>query len=227
MASEAVAERRFFVLKAKNAGPYDTGCRLADGFATGEAPTCPRCHKLVGMREVLPPLRMELEVHGQRCGDLMISAGGDAVVSEPFADAFRLAGLSGALGFEPVELVKVARRKTGRESMTVPRYFLMRVCFARATIDETRSLLRRSEPVECLECRETGIDGIYGFRVEPRSWGGEDILRPRGLTSLLVVSERFAQMVKDHALTNIELIPTEQYRWDPGRKGPPAPAVLA
>jgi len=33
------------------------------------------------MLEVLPPLRMELEVHGQRCSDLMISAGGDAVVS--------------------------------------------------------------------------------------------------------------------------------------------------
>jgi len=170
---------------------------------------------------------MELEVYGQGCGDFMEPPGGGAVVSERFMNAFRTANLSGVLAFKPIEIVKVVRRKAGPKLATIPRYFLMTVGFARAAIDEARSLLRRSKPLECAECRDPGVDGIYGFRIEPGSWGGEDIFRPRGLQSDLLVSERFAQMVKSHALTNVKLTPTEQYWWDPLRKGPPAPVLLA
>ena len=95
------------------------------------------------------------------------------------------------------------------------------VTYGRAAVDETRSRIRRSELIECDECRNTGVDGIYGFRIEPGTWDGLDAFRPRGLHADIVVSERFVDFVRRHGFTNIKLIPTEQYVWDPLRKGPP------
>jgi len=225
MASEL--EEGFFVLEPETRGPHLTDCMLADGFETGDAPRCPRCHGLIGMRETLPPLRMELEIHGQGCGDLTAAPGGDVVVSERFVKAFQSAKLSGVLRFKPVEIVKTVRRKGGQKIAIVPRYFLLDVGFARAAVDEERSHLRRNKPVECAECRNPGVEGVYGFKIERGTWEGEDIFRPRGLQTDLVVSGRFSQWVKDHSLTNVKLTPTEQYWWDPHRMGPPEPATLA
>ncbi|QRO02345.1 hypothetical protein JRI60_02200 [Archangium violaceum] len=58
-------------------------------------------------------------------------------------------------------------------------------------------------------------EAIHGFSLEPCSWQGEDIFRPRGLYGSLVVSERFERFVARHEFTNMRLTPTEQYVWDP------------
>lgn len=70
-------------------------------------------------------------------------------------------------------------------------------------------------------------DSIHGFTFEPGTWEGEDIFRPRGLQGDLVVSERFADFVRRHQLTNMKLTPIEEYVWDPLRKGPPQAAPAA
>ena len=72
-----------------------------------------------------------------------------------------------------------------------------------------------------------GMDGTYGFRIQPGTWDGLDAFRPRGLQSDVVVSERFADFVRRHGFTNIKLVPTEQFVWDPYRKGPPAEEARA
>jgi hypothetical protein len=66
------------------------------------------------------------------------------------------------------------------------------------------------------------VDSVHGFALEPGTWQGEDVFRPRGLQGDIVVSERFAELVKRHGFTNMKLIPTEEYVRDPLRKGPPA-----
>jgi len=142
-------------------------------------------------------------------------------------DAFRQAKLSGVLSFEPVEIVKAVGRQAGPRLDQIPKYSLMDVCFGRGTLDEMRSHLRRTEPIECAECRRSSLDRSYGFKIEPGTWPGEDIFHLRGFQSDLIVSERFAEFVKNHAITNAKLIPTEQYWWDPYRKDPPTPTVLA
>ena len=194
---------------------------------TGDAPKCPQCGEYVWKLELLPPVRMELEVYGASPGDFLIAHGGDAIVSERFVEAFQKEKLSGVESFEPVEIFRAVRAMPGPRLGKIPRYCLMKVCFARVAIDEARSLLRRTEPIDCPECRVTGLDGIYGFKLEREGWQGEDIFRPRGLRSRLVVSERFAKFVSDHAITNARLIPTEQLWFDPRRKGRPAPPALA
>ncbi|WNG53045.1 hypothetical protein F0U60_51055 [Archangium minus] len=56
---------------------------------------------------------------------------------------------------------------------------------------------------------------IYGFSLEPGTWQGEDIFRPRGLHGVLTVSERFERFVARHGFTNLRMTPIEEYVWDP------------
>jgi hypothetical protein len=100
-------------------------------------------------------------------------------------------------------------------------YFAVTACFGRGAVDEGRSRLRRTTPVTCSECRSTGIDAIHGLVLEPGTWQGEDLFRPRGEQGSILASERFAEFVQRHGFTNMKLTPTQEYVWDPDEKGPP------
>jgi hypothetical protein len=59
------------------------------------------------------------------------------------------------------------------------------------------------------------VDAIGGFSLEPGTWKGEDVFRPRGLHGLFVASERFERWAARHGLTNMRLTLIDQYLWDP------------
>jgi hypothetical protein len=131
-------------------------------------------------------------------------------------------GLTGLLGFHPVEVTRVRRKSKGPKHGSVPQYRVVDVSFfGSSVVDVARSRLRYGAPVTCPECRSEGLDSIHGFVLEPGTWQGEDVFRARGLPGTIIVSERFAEFVKRQGLTNMKLIPTEDYVWDPLRKGPP------
>jgi hypothetical protein len=120
-----------------------------------------------------------------------------------------------------VEVVRVrSRKKKAAKGLAVPRYFLASTSYGPAAVDLVLNRVRTVKPVTCMECRAAGINAINGFVLEPGTWGGEDIFRPRGMPGRLVVSERFKDFVERHGLTNLVLTPTEQYVWDPGNLGP-------
>jgi len=112
------------------------------------------------------------------------------------------------------------RKKRARGSVNVPRYSVVSACIGRGAVDLVLNRVRFSKPLTCTECRATGIDAIHGFVLEPGTWQGEDIFRPRGLPGDIVVSERFKDFVERHGLTNMVLTPTEYYVWDPSNLGP-------
>ena len=170
----------------------------------------------------LPPYRVELEPHGQDFGDFVPSTGYDFLVSARFVEAFQAEGLTGLLGFHPVEVVRVRKRRRGPNPATVPPYFAVTACFARAAVDEEHSRIQRPRPITCPECRSAGVDTIDGFILEPGTWRGEDVFRPRGMQGTLVASERLERFVARHGFTNIRLTPTEEYRW-PQRSQPSTP----
>ncbi len=221
MASDVPATPRFFELKHDIFGAYDTKFSHAKPASFGEAPHCPRCDAPIGMLTWQPPYRVELELHGSAFGDFVDGPGYDLLISERMAEAFRAEGLVGLLGFHPVEVVRVRPTHKKSKAVTVPHYFAVTACYGRGAVDEARSRIRRTEPITCAECRSTGLDSIHGFVLEAGTWQGEDVFRPRGCQGSLLVSERFAEFVKRHGLTNMKLIPTEEYVWDPLRKGPP------
>ena len=221
MASDVSPSSRFFVLEDELFGRHDTKFSTVEPTHLGDASCCPRCGMPIGMLPQLPPFRGVLELYGAALGDFVESAGYDFLISERMAEAFRAEGLTGLLGFHPVEVVRVRRRRKGSIPSSVPSYFAVTACFGRAAVDDARSLIRRNEPVKCPECRSTGVDTIHGFVLEPGSWQGEDIFRPRGLRGDIVVSERFAEFAQRHGFTNMKLTPTEQFVWDPSELGPP------
>jgi hypothetical protein len=223
MASDLPPDPRFFVLEADVWGPHDTQFDTREPDNIGDAPHCPQCGGTIGMLTWLPPYRVALELYGQGPGDFADGPGGNSVlISERVVEAFRAEGLTGLLGFHPVEVVGVRGKRKKAKAAVVPRYFVVTPCLGRGAVDEARSHLRREKPVACPECRSTGVDSIHGFVLEPGTWQGEDVFRPRGLQGDIVVSERFAQFVQKHGLTNMKLTLTEEFVWDPLRKGPPS-----
>ncbi len=223
MASDRPPDLHFFALEADVWGPHDTQFDTREPDNVGDAPTCPRCGTTIGMLTWLPPYRVDLELYGRGPGDFARGPGGNSVlISERMAEAFRAEGLTGLQGFHPVEVVRIRGKRKQAKAAVLPHYVVVTPCLGRGAVDETRSLLRRNKPVTCLECRSTGVDSIHGFTLEPGTWQGEDVFRPRGLQGDIVVSERFAEFVNRHGLTNMKLIPTEEFVWDPLRKGPPA-----
>jgi hypothetical protein len=174
------------------------------------------------MLKWLPPHRVELELLGEAFGDFVEGPGYEILISERFLEAFQAEGLIGLLGFHPVEVVRV--RGKGKKSQTAlapPPYFVVTPCFGSGAVDEKRSRLRRTRPVTCPECRSGGVNSIHGFALEPGSWQGEDVFRPQGERGTIFASERFAEFVNRHKLTNMKLTPIGEYVWDPLCQGPP------
>lgn len=220
---EGAPTPRFFVLKDDVLGPHDTQFRDVTPVNLGDAPLCPRCNSALGSRTWQPPYRVELEVHGQSLGDFVRGAGSSRLVSERMAEAFQTEGLTGLLGFHPVEVVRVRKKHRSKAPGAMPGYRVVNVSFfGTSVVDVGRSRLRYDKPVTCPECRSAGLESAHGFRLEPGTWQGEDVFRARGLPGIIIVSERFAQFVQRHGLTNMKLIPAEEYVWDPLGKGRPA-----
>jgi hypothetical protein len=211
---------RFFVLKHARGSEHDTDF-LGEGDNVGEAPRCPRCGGLVGMRLWLPPYRGKLEQLGSRLGDFVLGPGNGVLLSERMANAFRVEGLTGLEGFHPVE-VRVHPRRRSPKPEGEPKYVHALPTYGGAVVDEARSRIRRTEPIRnCPHCRASGTDSIHGFSLEPGSWSSEDVFRPRGLHGLCVVSEYFAHFVARHGFTNMTLTFIGDYTWDPLQLGPP------
>jgi hypothetical protein len=222
MVSGLPPDPRFFVLEAEVGGPHDTQFDTVEPVNLGDAPHCPRCGDPMGMRTWLPPYRVRVELYGKDLGDFVDGVGGNSfLLSERMAGAFRAEGLTGLLGFDPVEVLGVRRKRRGPKPGAVPRYCVVTPGRSRAAVDVARSRIRYDKPVTCPECRSEGLESAHGLALEPGTWQGEDVFRARGLPGMVIVSERFTQFVQRHGFTNMKLIPAEEYIWDPNHKGPP------
>lgn len=220
MATEASTPPRFFVLKHEKWGTHDVEFTGIDDNV-GKAAKCPRCGDFIGSLPWLPPYRGTLELYGKDPGDFIRGSGGEVLISERLAESFRAEGLTGLRGFHPVEVLRVRRQRRGPKPPTTIRYLVVTPVFGSAAVDEARNCIRRDSPITCDWCRETGVDSIHGFVLEPGSWNGDDVFVARGMPGSIVVSERFADFVARHGFTNMKLTPTEEYTWDPLRRGPP------
>ncbi len=222
MASDAAASPRFFVLESgAPCSRYDAEVDTVEPVNLGDAARCPRCGRFIGMKPWLPTYRAELVLYGEELGDFIKAGGDDLLMSERLAQAFRDEGLTGLEGFHPVEVTRVRRKRRGPVPSQIPRYLVATVCFGRAAVDVSRSLITYGDPPTCEECRSEGINAIHGFSLEEGTWRGEDVFNPRGLFGIWTVSERFERFVARHGFTNMRLTPSEEYVWNPLGREPP------
>ncbi|WP_232293619.1 hypothetical protein [Stigmatella aurantiaca] len=177
------------------------------------------------MKTWLPPFRIELELHGKDFGDFVKGPGNSLLLSERMAKTYLNQELTGLIGFHPAEVVRV-RRKRASLKIGTPRYQVVLPCFSQTVVDMTRSRIRYSDPVTCQECRTAGLQSVHGFALETGTWKGEDIFRARGMPGKNIISVRFANFVASHALTNMKIVPIEEYIRDPLRLGPPTDSFV-
>jgi hypothetical protein len=189
------------------ANPYETSFVPVEGACYGEAPRCPACGVYVGGREWLPPYEVELQLHGDDWGDVAYF-GSDLLVSRRFADAWDRVQLTGLEILEPVHIVQPRR-------VEVPQYLRTAVSLSDTAVDEAQSTIVRDRPPTCVVCRSGGMDAIGALVLEQRTGSGEDVFEARGLQGLVLATDRFRAFVQDEGLTNLGLVPLNDYVWDP------------
>jgi len=206
------AETGFYVLLTR-LGVYGCEALRADNARIGEAPRCERCGGFIGMREWLPPLRVEFRVCRRGYCDLVFPAGGDILVSLRFRQIYESEGLTGLSGFDPVEIVKI--RPKSRAQEPPPKYYRVHVASSQAVVDPEASGWDPPEDKPlCPVCRVPSKKKRWtGIIITPGTWSGEDIFCPRG-TGTVIVSYRFKQVCERHAVTNATFVPAEEFAYD-------------
>jgi hypothetical protein len=178
---------------------------------TDDTDHCPRCGQGIGALEWLPPQRMKLS--STQYPDLLWGAGFDLMVSSRFRGLYEAVGLQGIKRFDPpAEIVKVGKLPVDQVQPTPPPYYNIYYLHGGAQLDSRRSGARRPRGL-CLYCRP-GIDAVERVILQPDSWTGADIFEAYGLPGDILVTQRFKALVDEHGITNAELIPAEQYRFN-------------
>ena len=217
---------------------------MVEPILLGEPHRCPVCKRPISLKEWLPPHRAKLSsAKPDKWGDFVWVLGALAV-SERFREIYRAEGLTGIEHFYPVmEIVRTGTRNTGDLPKWLPAYSMVKIRWNGANLDDAGSEVRRKDsPLRCTFDRGS-VRAYERVALEPGSWDGSDIFEARGLPAVIIVSERFHDVVEKRGLTNAWFIPAENYAYreaggwyvrDPnetsgasstsrGRRRPPAP----
>jgi hypothetical protein len=179
------------------------------------APKCDACGGFIGMLPWLTPLHAELEAWGASFGDLAVGPGNDVLLSERFMKVIAEYNLKGFQDLDPVTIVKVKRHNRRLRGQDPPTYIRATVGRASAAFDQKASefVWSGDDPV-CPVCRTAHhINSWKRLILEEGTWEGEDIFIARGLCGTYLASERFKSVVEQESLTNIVLVPAEEYSY--------------
>ena len=204
----------FFVIVDGGVGSLlETDWDTASDVRYGDAPRCDACGAIIGLREWLPPYRVELVLHGAQWADFAFSPGGVPLASERVVDICRDASITGLEVLEPLEVASARGSKD-----PPPEYRRLEATRWGATLSEEGSSLLRARPVECDVCLEPSPYAMRGFAIEPGTWTGDDVFTLRGQDALMIATERFVDVARKHDFTNIRFVPTGKFEtglWDP------------
>jgi hypothetical protein len=201
-----------FYLLGEIVGPYYTWFSPMAPEHEGDAPHCSDCGIALGSLTWLPPYRAKIEATVGKLGDWARGPGNSRLVSERFRHAWEERKLIGIEAFTPLERIRVRPARLGKPS---PVFYHIQPSIFTATIDFARSTFKPGRP-RCDTCRSLyGYKSVNGFRIDEATWTGEDMFRPRGVTGMVIVTERVKQLRDDYDLKNVELTPTEEYSYPP------------
>ncbi len=217
----------FFVLTQPEIGSEADRRARTEAFKSrmvnrGPAPRCPECDRLISTLTWLPPFQVELVAWGHY-GDVLLSPGCQLLVSHRFRDSYEKSGLNGIAGFEPVDIVKVKRR---RKLQGAPPYFKVELARSQAAIDDKASESEwLGDPDLCPICRlaKNDVTFLRNRRtiIEAGTWSGEDIFIPRGSGDFLVTLH-FKEFCENNDIKNAVFVPAESF----GHDYYPSPAKL-
>lgn len=184
----------------------------ATGSRTAEAPRCPVCRDYVGMRPLVPPIRVDIEAWGREWGDLAFGVGDQILVSERFRLAFVERELRGIARFDPATIVSVRTHHPGLTSP--PAYFLATIRRGNAAVDDIASGLVREPQSDCPSCRAGLIKRVSRIVLEAGTYLREDLFFARGLPGIILATESILTLCKDQNLRNCICIPAADFSFD-------------
>jgi hypothetical protein len=211
---------QFYSLDEPIEGDADTWADEEYDYNQGDAARCPACGSAVSMLPWLPPLRVVLQLYGNMFGDFVFLHGGaDFLVSQKFRDAYYQHGLTGLLGFDPVQVIMAKSRR--KHLGAPPRYFRVCANYGQTALDLASSEFEWLEKPTCPVCRTATIVRWKRLVVDQSTWTGEDAFRPRGMAGETMVSQRFKDACEQHDIKNAVFTPAEVRAHDfyPGRTG--------
>ena len=191
-----------------------------DPLISAPPPRCPECGSALSWKAWLPPHNIKLSsAQPEKWPDFLWGAGFTLMVSKRFRSLYENAGLTGIEHFfSPAHLIRVGRRKAGDLPPNLPEYCLITIKWNGANLDDEASGVVRKHPQDCWYCRGSYIS-FERVVIQENTWDGSDVFEVRGLPGVIVVSERFKQLVDTHKITNALFIPAEKYAYDEHRLG--------
>jgi hypothetical protein len=212
---------QFYSLETYPRGDADTCFSEEKGFNVGDAELCPACGRAVSMLTWLPPFRVELELYGKGFGDFVFGHGGnDFLVSQRFRELYDQHGLTGLSGFDLVDVIKVKVKSRKMIALQPPMYFRVSPQHGPAALDVVASGLEWVDSPTCRQCETGNLKRWKRLVLEPETWKGEDVFRPRKFSGEIMVTQRFKDACDADGITNAQFTPAEESGHDfyPGEK---------
>jgi hypothetical protein len=208
----------FYSLEKFPGAKVQTSAILPADRALGDPEWCPACGEPVSSLTWLAPLTVHLRQSGTEFGDCIFSeGGGDWIGSEKLRVMYIANRLEGIARFDPVEVVGV---KSCIRNLTLPpSYFRIVATYGGPALDPAASGVEWREPPRCALCLSGHVLRWRRLVIEPGTWTGEDVFRPRGMSSQILVSQRFKEICDANGITNAIFTPAEEaghdfYPWE-------------
>ena len=183
---------------------------LGEWTDVGDAPKCSVCGKFYGALPSVPPIRGKL-VAEKSMYDLSRAPGSEILLSERCLRAFEANGIRGLIDPNPIELLGV-EGPIPLESLG--RFFLARLRWG-AEVDRVKSGLRTTEKEACSSCGLAGLIEAYDrVAIIEDSWNGHDLFTIKGLSGVVLVTDRVRKLCDDLKLTVCSLVPAGDSRID-------------
>ncbi len=186
-----------------------------DDDEVADAVHCPVCDRPMGSLQAVPPIRVCLETHTKKFGDVAFGPGDQILVSERFKRAYEARNMRGLEAFNPAEVLKHSKkRKMADEPM--PAYYHCPIVRSRAKYDQVASEFVWENPDNICEdcCYDRVLHSYERLVLIPETWEGHDIFYARGCSGPIVVTERFKQMFEDEGLTGELFIDLADAGWN-------------
>lgn len=182
-----------------------------DPIVLGDAARCSGCGEFMTMMPWLPPYRVVLEVWTNTFGDIAFGPYGELLLTSNLVRAFEQSRLTGLQIQGPVEVIQIKRRGGARVQTDSPSYLCAMPIVAHTKIDMAASGVETKDPIYCADCQAGLLMRHARVVVDESTWSGEDIFYARGLSGLIITSERFAEWFDRLRVNNGVLVPALEY----------------
>lgn len=162
---------------------------------------CPYCGDEIASGDWLPPHRIAFD--SPTVGDFA-SNGTSFVLSDSCVAAVRAAKVTGlGISQDPVE-------GTGGDGVFFagfPKPVLTRLNERESGVDVT-------EVSGCERCRVFSRRKVDRLRIDETTWNGEDVFRPSGLFGVVVVTQKFVEIIREGGFENFHFVHQDDFRED-------------